>query len=833
LSNVLFHVALIGIAAVAYWVWKRHTLHSRRVPDGNAWPAAGSGELGRRLLQGGELSQVLQNIVEGVRATLGAERVLLRLYNSRTRLFEPRAFAGCDDQLIHELSNADVSLDQVTSLMDTVGSQFVLGGDALERSVFPDRQLRRARSWGILLCDLPAAGSGPQGYLAVEVPPGAPADWATSQEQTLSCMAAMASLAISSARLHGRLEQKGVELSLASEKLKDVQKLKDNFVGVVSHELRTPLTSIKAYAEMMSRAMESAKPETVSEFTKVILHESDRLEQAFNDILKVSELENSRAHLITDEMDLMVMLREVLDEQRDEFRQAELSIALEAPTEVMPVRADRAGLREVLFHLLENARKFTEPGGRVILRLRHGVSAVRIEVEDDGVGIPEDELRRVFERFHQVDNGSTRRFGGQGLGLTICRDIVRRHGGQIWAEAGQEKGARIVVLLPSKGVVIQPMQLKSLDASEKIHREEFLHLLISFVAETMQVHTTSLMLVDKADERLYVEAAVGLADDIVRSVRLRKGEAIAGHVWETNRSLLIGDITRDPRFTGRLNHAQYKRNSLLSVPILRGGDCIGVLNVNNKNSGEDCGEEDLLLLEAIAARAEHALRDFDVFRVGHRRLVADNAALSAIIDLGRGRGSRLRHRLGGMGFDTGRRLGLDAAGLRQLSLGLRIYDLGLSVVDAEILRKVTPLTPGERRSVDDHVHAGAELAQGIELPPGILKILVHHHENSDGTGYPDGLSGEAIPLGARIVRLVDFAHGALTDRPGRLAWDLDSLEELVERESGKVFCPRVTPIFLGLLREGRAEVELLLKQPSETQRVCEEPEFAYVPQGVA
>lgn len=799
--------------------------------DAQGSPEVRAADVGRRLLAAPELSHVLEEVVRGACETSGAERALLRLYSSRTRLFEPRAFAGCDDRLMRELSNADVRADRFGARNDGDERQFVVDTTRYERGGFPDRALCRDRSPGLLLCFLPSTGSEPCGYLALEIPPGEMPAWARAQHRSLAALASMASLAVESALLRGSLDQKGVELSLASEKLKDVQRLKDNFMAVVSHELRTPLTSIKAYAEMMSRALKSARPEIVSEFTSVILNESDRLDQVFNDILRVSDLENGRPYIVTDELDLMAALRDLLEEQRDEFRQAEISLALEASTDSLPLRADRAGLREVIGHLLDNARKFTEPGGHVVLRVQHGVSAVRLEVEDDGVGIPLDESKRVFERFHQVENGSTRRFGGQGLGLTICRDIVRRHGGQISAESVPAGGTRIIVLLPSKGVVIQPKNLKDLDSSERIHREEFLHLLISFVAETMQVHTTSLMLVDSEEDRLFVEAAVGLADDVVRSVRVRKGEGIAGHVWEQEESLLIRDITMDPRFAGRINHAQYRRNSLLSVPLLRDGECIGVLNVNNKNNGEDCLDEDLYILESIAERIVQALIDFDEFRVGHEKLAGDNAAMSAIIDFGRSRGGLLSQRLRRIGFDIGSELGLDDERLRELGLALRIYDLGLSSVDAEILRKVTPLTAAERQAVDEHVHMGARLGQGFQLPPGVLKLLVHHHENYNGSGYPSGLKGEAIPLGARIVRLVDSAHGALTDRPGRGAWGLDELDELVEREAGRVFCPRVAPIFLRLLREAREELEGLLEKPSDAHLVSEEPELAGAPKG--
>jgi len=816
-------LALAAVTAVALWYVRQRATAPRRevaVIDAPAPPA----ELGRRLLAAGDLGSTLQAVADGLAEALGVERVLLRVYNARTELFEPRAFSGCEPELVHELSNADVTLGQLGGLLGSTPDPVVLLRERIIESSFADRHLCRAYSDGLLLAPFPPTETGPQGYAVVEIPPGSQPHWGDKQVEAFGRLTSMAALAIEAARLRGRLEHKSMELSLASEKLKDLQELKDNFVATVSHELRTPLTSVKAYAEMILRAGDEIELKTVREFTGVIMAESDRLEQVCADVLKISQLESGRAHMVQEDMDFAELVREVADEFSDAIREADLSMALSGVSDVVDIRADRVGLRQVLEHLMDNAIKFTPPAGRIDVRLREGVGVLRVEVEDTGIGIPEREQARIFERFHQVENGSTRPYGGQGLGLTICRDIVRWHGGRIWAESTGENGSRLVMLLPSKGVVIQPSGLRDLGPAERMHREGFLHLLVGFVAETIGAHTTSIMLIDDEHDRLYVEAAVGLADEVVRHVRQRKGEGIAGYVWETNRSLLVQDIEEDARFPGRLNRAQYSDGSLLSVPLLDGDKCIGVINVNNKADGDGFTEEDRLLLEAISERVATALLSYDQYQSHFRRLNVSNAALSAIVDLGRDRGGALRQRLSSIGFETAQALGLQTDELRALAFALRTYDLGLSQVNDDILLKFTPLSPQERASVEEHVRAGAELAKGLELPAPVLKVLVHHHEDFDGGGYPDGLSGEAIPLAARIVRLVDFCRGASSDRPGRAAWSFDEIEKALESGIGAQFCPRVTPIFLRLMREGQDELEAILSSGRAAELVAVGPE---------
>ncbi len=227
-------------------------------------------------------------------------------------------------------------------------------------------------------------------------------------------------------------------------------------------------------------------------------------------------------------------------------------------------------------------------------------------MEDTGIGIPDGQLELIFDRFYQVDGSSTREHGGQGVGLTICRDIVQWHEGRIWAEKRQPSGARLQVVLPRAGEVVHRGRPHgSLPAYTD--PQDFTEKLVHWIGETMGVRNVSLMIPEESGEHLLIEAAVGLSDSVVQGCRLRRGEGVAGKVWASGRSLLVDDIVDDGRFGKRASDPQYVTASLLSVPLFDGLDCVGVVNVNNRLDGRPFTVDDLALLEAMAPRIGHLL----------------------------------------------------------------------------------------------------------------------------------------------------------------------------------------------------------------------------------
>ncbi len=756
-----------------------------------------------------ELGQVLEAVVESAHERLGQPRVLLRLYNSRTHLFEARAFAGLPENEVRELRNRDVTMEDFLSAARAGAG---LGGCAVVDPWAPPPPSSSPLGWRAgrqLVVPIRGDDGAVLGYLGVDEPNGVQVPAAETAE-LLEALASQAAIAIQNAQLHGQLERKNLEVSMANEKLRDLNRLKSNFVATVSHELRTPLTSIKAYSDTLQAALDDMEPQTVREFVSVISAESERLTGVIDDILDVSRLESGRAPMVKESFNFSALCQEAGVRMDAQFKAKGLRLRLECPPSEVVLSADRSAIEQLLVNLLDNALKFTPEGGEVRLHLEEEVSLARLVVEDSGIGIPEEEMERIFDRFYQVDGSTTRAYGGQGLGLAICRDIVEWHDGRIWVERAGGRGTRFVVLLPRKELVIHSNREDSSDVSERMQREEFLQLLTTLTAELMGTRIASIMLVDPASDALRIEAAVGLEEEVVHGARLRKGEGIAGRVWSEGRSILVHDLRGDARFAGRMNDVQYSTRSLLSAPLRRGTHVFGVVNVNNKINGQVFDEDDRLLLEALGERLVKAFDSLEAYRVGHHRLVAARSALRAILDVSRDRWSSLRELVARSGLDAARRLGMHEDDLRALAYVLKTYDLGLARVGEQILRKISPLSAEDRERINDHVRAGAELATEVEPLAKVRQILYHHHENVDGSGYPDGLAGEAIPVGARLVRLTDVFGALLHDRPFRRALSLDEAVALIREGVGRRFCPRVSSAFLAAVEGKRREFHTAL-----------------------
>jgi signal transduction histidine kinase/response regulator RpfG family c-di-GMP phosphodiesterase len=759
----------------------------------------------------GEVQDLCQALADALVTDFGFRAASLRLLNPRTHLFEPRAFSGCTPGELERLSTTDVSerqLEVVREFAVGCGRGFcVPAGNKRWREDFRGRHA----SIGVF----PFSGDGERstGYFAGPLLEAEPSE---ETLRTLALIAEIAATEFARVRMGSTLQRRDVEYAIVREQLSESQSLRENLVANVSHELRTPLTSIKAYAETLQRTVSDIDTDTRTEFVQVILNESERLEQAFTDLIDTAQNDRRRMHTARDRFDLMDLVEVIAAEHRRAFAGKGLGMRIVGPSGRLELQGDPDSLRQLLENLLGNALKFTN-AGEVVVQVSEERGIVRLVVSDTGPGLERTELRRVFDRFYQVDGSATREFGGQGLGLTLCREIVARHNGRIWAESeGRNRGSRFVVELPVRGFVSRNAGEDS-DAlvAERLEWESFLQLSMQFVSELLHSRVASLMLVDEARGVLRVEAAVGLEADVVHQTALGPGEGVAGKVWSGGRPILVPDLDKDPRFASLANDADYPARSLLSVPIRREQKVIGVVNVNARLDGQSFDADDELMLSAVAERLVRALDGFEEYRSSWRRVNAVEAGVRALLEVGRDRASQLREELARVGTATARRLDLGQAHLGAVAYALRTYDLGLSAIDAELLRKREPLSPAERGRVEEHTRTGAELMDGLEPSPQVKRIILHHHENVDGSGYPEGLAGEAIPLGARIVRLVDTTAAVLQDRPARETLDLDSAIELLRNGIGREFCPRITPVFLECLIE-RADAIARILGPEET-----------------
>jgi signal transduction histidine kinase/CheY-like chemotaxis protein len=258
------------------------------------------------------------------------------------------------------------------------------------------------------------------------------------------------------ATLEEKVRERTADLQKAYEGLKKIDELKDSFLSSVSHELRTPLSSIRSFSEILLN--DDGDLETRREFLGIINQESERLTRLINNVLDISKIESGEVDWRLVPLSLarvcstaIAPLRVLADEKKQTLV---LGIADDLPA----VMADQDRLIQVILNLVSNAIKFTPEGGeiRVIAErmgaVESGVPAlVRVAVTDDGIGIPPGELDNIFEKFKQVGDPLTGKPSGTGLGLPICREIIRHLGGTLWAESAPGKGSRFLFTLSLAG----------------------------------------------------------------------------------------------------------------------------------------------------------------------------------------------------------------------------------------------------------------------------------------------------------------------------------------------------------------------------------------------
>jgi len=224
------------------------------------------------------------------------------------------------------------------------------------------------------------------------------------------------------------------------------ERLKRDFVANVSHELQTPLTAIKGYAE----TLEAEANETSLNYLKIIIRNTDRLIAIVRDLLLLSELEDIQDKAPAsafEAVDLKLLVDNTLKIFDSKAREKGLALAFEAGTGPIAVSGDSFKLEQMIINLLDNAVKYTEKGG-VTVRLAADKGSAVLAVKDTGVGIPEEHLPRIFERFYVVDKSRSRSLGGTGLGLSIVKHIVLMHRGEITLESRPGRGTKFTIRLP-------------------------------------------------------------------------------------------------------------------------------------------------------------------------------------------------------------------------------------------------------------------------------------------------------------------------------------------------------------------------------------------------
>jgi two-component system phosphate regulon sensor histidine kinase PhoR len=230
--------------------------------------------------------------------------------------------------------------------------------------------------------------------------------------------------------------------------LRTADRIRRDFVANVSHELRTPLTAVRGYIEALQD--DALEPGERQRFLEVVARHTDRMARLVGDLLRLARIEAGQERLDIDTCEIGSVFQSVKAELAELIRTRRLLVDVDVAPEAEQVTCDASKLHDALRNLVENAVNYSPEGGRILLAARADGSQMAVSVGDEGPGIPESDLTRVFERFYRVDKSRTRDPGGTGLGLSIVKHLVELHGGRVSVANRQPTGALFTIHLPAK-----------------------------------------------------------------------------------------------------------------------------------------------------------------------------------------------------------------------------------------------------------------------------------------------------------------------------------------------------------------------------------------------
>lgn len=342
--------------------------------------------------------------------------------------------------------------------------------------------------------------------------------------------------------------------------------------------------------------------------------------------------------------------------------------------------------------------------------------------------------------------------------------------------------------------------------TSEIDLETVLQQIVQMSMILSDARISSIMLLDEDSQELVIAAAHGLSEKYIKKGRIKVGESIAGKVILDGRPVSVLDIREDPRHA----YSDYAREeglcSLLTVPLSLKDRVIGVLNIYTEKPHE-FSEHEKNLFTSLASQAAIAIENARLFESLEEIYIEVITALASAIDARDAYTHGHSNRVTEYAVAIAENMGLSPAEVDIVRNASILHDVGKIGIKEEILKKPGRLSEEERREMEFHPFIGTRILQEVKLLEPVLPLVYHHHERYDGTGYPDGLKGERIPLGARILSVADAFESMTSDRPYRKALPVEEALAELRRGMGKQFDPDVVKSFLSLADKGEIKLE--------------------------
>jgi putative nucleotidyltransferase with HDIG domain len=635
-----------------------------------------------------------------------------------------------------------------------------------------------------------------------------------------------------------QLEETTAKLQESNIKLKTLDELKTQFFANVNHELRTPLTLMLAPLGPMIDGQMGRVGAKQKDTLLTIRNNGLKLLKLINNLLDLTKLEEGKMRLKPKSLDFVYFINALLASVKPLTDRKSIKLYFQHPSHPLAVTIDPDQFEKVVLNLLSNAIKFTPEKGRITVYLDDQPESIVLTVEDTGIGIPSNMFETIFDRFSQVDGSLSRAHEGTGIGLSLVRELVHLHGGKVTVESEMGKGSRFNVDIRKgdahfggeiidRRVADQPVAFKK--RATDVDQPRVQDIVTDFrKLQLMDLERMELDLETEEGERRHDYNLVVIDDnpEVLKLMKLLLADEFDLHLASSGEQglALIRDkmpdlVLSDVSMPGMDGHQLCRRikddESLKHIPVILVTARTGAEMLNE---GIEAGADDYVakpfdsvelkarirsLLRMRRAEAELSLvnrnlkmrtsdlveRQRSLFLAMVKSLVS---ALEAKDKYTRDHSNRVTE----FSLAIARAMGLDERELQDLEMAAILHDVGKIAIPEKILNKKTKLTDEEFAVIRQHPVIGETILKPVVELQTIARIVRHHHERYDGRGYPDGLKGQAIPVGARIMTVADAYDAITSSRPYR---DYEShnyaVKEII-RCSGMQFDPEVVEHFL-------------------------------------
>ncbi len=590
-----------------------------------------------------------------------------------------------------------------------------------------------------------------------------------------------AAIALENALLVQQLKVKATEQEEMNRKLIEADVVKTEFLTRISHELRTPINSIKGSIYYLQQSGNVARAEQ-KEFYDIISDEAEKLASIIENQLDFLKIENEARVIDKTIINLHEILNDIKCSKFISNLLFKKKIALNILIEdgVTDIVGDKVKIVQLFLNMIEGLSHFMHEGDAININVKE---AEFVSVEIDAPIIYPDVVSAHFfdsSQFFKTDQSEEQ------LKLYLAKKIVEIHGWQL-TDHKKDNILHISLTIPkSKRQKIEAAVSTSID------------FFLEFISGLLGLDICSVLLRDELTGDLTIRGARGLPDDVIKRTRIRPGDQISGWVAMEGKPLLIEDIENDLQF-GRKSIPRYTTKSLISIPLKSQDKTIGVLNLNNKKSAVPFTERDLQLATVLGERISAFIEKFsanDVREEEFKRLMMSFDTLIHAEKKYQKKTTlypelmlRLMEKLGAQ--DEDKRLAM------YISL---IYDLGIMLIDENLLKK-KELLHSEKSTLKTHPFATVGLLTNFEYSESVKNVILHHHEHYDGTGYPDKLKGENIPIMSRALAVVDAFCSMISPRPYRKELTRSEALREIKKNAGSMYDPQIVQALEELFHE--------------------------------